>query len=75
MVKDDLIRSTEHGPIGLFHVMQASGTLKQSDPLNPNLYEAFDKKISDTFTVTQTMDCTVSIPEYGHTFGWLDAKL
>ena len=74
MVKDDLITTTEHGPLGLFHVMQASGTLKKSDPLNPNLYEAFDKKISDTYTVTQTMDCTVSIPEYGHTFGWLDAK-
>jgi hypothetical protein len=74
MVKDDLITTTEYGPLGLFHVMQASGTLKKSDPLNPNLYEAFDKQISDTFTMTQTMNCIVSIPEYGHTFGWLDAK-
>ncbi len=74
MVKDDLIKSTEYGPLGMFHVMQASGTLKKSDPLNTNLYEAFDKVISDTYTVTQTMNCTVSVPEYGHTFGWLDAK-
>jgi len=74
MVKDDLIRITEHGPLGMFHVMQASGTLKKSDPLNTNLYEAFDKKISDTYTVTHSMDCTFSPAEYGHTFGWLDAK-
>ena len=74
MVKDDLITTTEYGPLGMFHVMQASGTLKKSDPLNLNLYEAFDKQITDTYTVTQIMNCTISIPEYGHTFGWLDAK-
>lgn len=74
MVKDDLITSTEHGPLGLFHVMQASGTLKKSDPLNSNLYEAFDKEIYDNYTVTQIMDCTISTPEYARTFGWLDAK-
>jgi hypothetical protein len=74
MVKDDLITATDHGPLGMFHVMQASGTLRKSDPLNLNLYEAFDIEISDTYTVTQIMDCTISIPEYGHTVGKLDAK-
>jgi hypothetical protein len=74
MVKDDLITTTDHGPLGMFHVLQASGTLIKSDPLNLNLYEAFDMEISDTYTVTQTMDCTVSIPDYGHIFGLLDAK-
>lgn len=74
IVKDDLIATTEDGPIGLFHVMNATGTLKKSDPLNLNLYEAFDKKITDTFTVTQMLNCIVSPTEYGNTFGWLDAK-
>lgn len=74
MVKDDLITSTEHGPLGLFHVMNARGTLKKSDPSNPYLYEAFDKLITDNYTVTQIMDCTISRPDYGYTMGYLDAK-
>jgi hypothetical protein len=36
-IKDDLFRATEHGPSAFHHIMQATGTLKKSDPKNLNL--------------------------------------
>jgi len=74
MLKDDYSTITEHGPYTMYTVTNARGTLKATDPANPNLYEARDKLIRTILTVTQLMNCTINTNEPAVAFGWVDAK-
>jgi hypothetical protein len=74
MIKDDFSAMTEDGPYTMYTVTNARGTLKATDPANPDLYEAFDKKIDTVLTVTQIMNCQINTNEPASAFGFVDAK-
>ena len=73
-VKDNLFNETDRGPVAFYHILQATGTLKNSEPKNPILYEVFDIEVTDASTVTQTADCTYNNPDYAYSSGRLDIK-
>jgi hypothetical protein len=72
-VEDNFSTTTDLGPYIMYTVMTAKGTLKATDPANPNLYEAFDKPLSTILTVTQIMNCTIN-KEPASALGYVDAR-